>query len=83
MQKADIFNKCVTQGFSDIQLKQVDYIEYYPNKEQLKYLITRTPILGYYDDKTDDEILDRYIQDNQTEKGIKLVRRLYAFYIVK
>lgn len=83
LQKADIFNKSIELGFSDIELKQVDYIEYYPNKEQLKYLLTRTPILTYFDDKTDDEILDKYILDNQTEKGIKLVRRLFAFYMVK
>lgn len=83
LQKADIFNNSIGLGFSDIRLKQVNYIEYYPNKEQLKYLLTRTPILTYFDDKTDDEILDKYILENQTEKGIKLVRRLFAFYIVK
>lgn len=82
-QKAEIFNKSINLGFENIELKQVDYIEYYPNKEQLKYLLTRTPILGYYDDKIDDEILDKYIEQNQTEKGIKLIRRLFAFYIVK
>ena len=36
-----------------------------------------------YDEDVDDKILDKYIADNQTEKGIKLVRRLYAFYLVK
>ncbi|MBQ7466873.1 MAG: class I SAM-dependent methyltransferase [Clostridia bacterium] len=81
--KKEIFNQCLDLGFSDINLKNFEQIEYYPNKQQLKYLLTRTPILDYFDEEKDDVILDKYIADNQTEKGIKLIRRLYAFYLVK
>ena len=81
--KKKTLNDCLNVGFSDIQLKNFYLTEYYPTKEQLKYLLTRTPILDYYDEDVDDKILDKYIADNQTEKGIKLVRRLYAFYLVK
>lgn len=81
--KKETLNDCLDVGFSDIQLKNFYLTEYYPTKEQLKYLLTRTPILDYYDEDVDDKILDKYIANNQTEKGIKIVRRLYAFYLVK
>ena len=81
--KKDTFNECLDIGFSDIQLRSFFLTEYYPDKEQLKYLLTRTPILEYYEEDADEETLDRYIADNKTEKGIKLIRRLYAFYLVK
>lgn len=82
-EKRNIFNECLDLGFSDIQLKNFYHIEYYPNKEQLKYLLTRTPILEFYDEASDEAILERYIDNFSTEKGIKLIRRLYAFYLVK
>lgn len=81
--KKETFEACLKLGFSDINLKNFELIEYYPNIDQLKYLLTRTPILDYYDEESDDKILDRYIKDYSEEKGIKLVRRLYAFYLVK
>lgn len=83
LEKQKIMNECVDLEFSEIQLKNFYYTEYYPNKEQLKFLLTRTPILGYFDEEKDDAILDDYISKNTTEKGIKLIRRLYAFYLVK
>ncbi len=83
LEKQKIINVCVDLKFTNIELKNFHYIEYYPNKEQLKYLLTRTPILEYYDENTDDVILEKYIEQNTTDKGIKLVRRLYAFHLVK
>ncbi|HBP43201.1 MAG TPA: hypothetical protein DD621_00710 [Clostridiales bacterium] len=83
LEKQKIMNECLDLKFSDIELKNFYYIEYYPDVQQLKYLLTRTPILEYFDETTDDEILNQYIAQNTTEKGIKLIRRLYAFRIVK
>ncbi len=81
--KKEIVDQCVDLGFSDIVLKNFGFVEYYPNREQLKYLLTRTPILDYFDEDEDEKILDHYIADYSTEKGIKLDRRLYAFRLVK
>ena len=82
-QKKETADRCIDLGFSEINLKSFQVVEYYPNKDQLKYLLTRTPILDYYNEKEDEQILDEYICKNQTEKGIKIVRRLYAFYLLK
>ncbi len=82
-QKKETINWCIDLGFSEIDIKNFDIIEYYPNKDQLKYLLTRTPILHYYNEQEDEQILNEYISKNLTEKGIKLIRRLYAFYLIK
>ncbi len=82
IEKRKILNESFDAGFSNIELKNFYYIEYYPNKEQLKYLLTHTPILEYLDE-SDEKTLNSYIKDYSTEKGIKLVRRLYAFKLVK
>ena len=82
-QKKETVAQCIDLGFSDINLKSFEIIEYYPNKDQLKYLLTRTPILNYYDEIVDEKILDSYISNNETEKGIKLIRSLYAFCLIK
>ena len=81
--KKEIFNQCLDLGFSDINLKNFEFTEYYVSKEQLKYLLTRTPILEYFDEDNDEKILDQYILDHSTSKGIELLRKLYAFYLVK
>ena len=83
LEKQKIMNECVDLKFSNIELKNFCYIEYYSNVDQLKYLLTRTPILDFYDEETDDKILNKYIEQFTTEKGIKLIRRLYAFYLIK
>ena len=81
--KKEVFEKCIDLEFTNISLKSFYFIEYYPDKEQLKYLLTRTPILEYFGRYDDEKILDKYVNDFKTNKGIKLVRRLYAFYLIK
>lgn len=82
-EKKDIIDECVKLNFSDISLKNFEYIEYYKDKDQLTYLITKTPILTYFDENLDARVLNEYISKNLSPKGIKLIRRLYAFHLVK
>lgn len=81
--KEKTFKACLDAGFSQINLLSFEQREYYPDLNQLKYLLTHTPILNEYDDENDLQTLEKYCQDFQTEKGILLNRRLYAFKLKK
>jgi len=83
IEKKKVLCECIDIGFSKIKIENIIYTEYYRDKEQLKYLLTHTPILDYYNNEEDDIILDKYIKEYKTDKGIKLVRRLYAFVMKK
>lgn len=79
----EIMDECLDISFSDIKLIRFEQIEYYKTIDDLKYLLTHTPILDYYDEEVDDKILEKYINKFSTSKGIKLNRRLFAFTIKK
>ena len=79
----EVMSQCVNAGFSEVKLLRFTEIEYYKTKDDLKYLLTHTPILNYYDESIDDKVLSNYIEKYSSAKGIKLVRRLYAFTLKK
>lgn len=79
----NIMNDILDAGFTEIKYLKFEEIEYYKTINDLKYLLTHTPILDYYDEKQDDKTLKKYIDKFTTSKGIKLNRRLYAFTIKK
>ena len=81
--KEKIFKDCADAGFKEINLLNFEQKEFYPNPEQLKYLLKRTPIIDGYDDDVDEPTLIKYCVDFSTEKGILLNRRLFAFYLKK
>ena len=81
--KVTILNECVKAGFSTIELKNMEEIEYYPEIEGLEYLLGYTPIINGYDEVNDRKTLEKYCEQNATKKGVKLVRKLFAFYLVK
>ncbi|SFL26062.1 Methyltransferase domain-containing protein [Paenibacillus sp. 1_12] len=58
-------------GFIDIQSSEFNVVEYYKSYEDLVFLLKHTPIIpefGEYDN--DFDILRKFAEDNQTEKGI-------------
>ena len=67
--------------------------EYYKTKEDLLALLLKTPILNDFseieentnlgDNEIEPDILDRYIKENTTEKGILLIRRYYGIVAKK
>lgn len=74
-------------GFKDVELIPLHVIEYYKTKEDLYALLVKTPILDDISEKSsheygrrpiEKEIFDKYVSQNTTEKGIKLVRRYYG-----
>lgn len=74
-------------GFKDVELIPLHVIEYYKTKEDLYALLVKTPILddfseessNEYERKTiEKEIFEKYVEQNTTKKGIKLIRRYYG-----
>lgn len=78
-----VLAECVDAGFSEIKLIRFEETEYYKTPEDLKYLLSFTPILNGYDEDNDGKLLEQYIKANTTKKGIKLSRRLFAFILKK
>jgi len=78
-----VMNDCMEAGFSEIKLIKFEQIEYYKTIDDLKFLLSHTPILNEFNENTDNEILNKYVKDHTTKKGIKLTRRLYAFKLKK
>ncbi|MEY9094278.1 class I SAM-dependent methyltransferase [Paenibacillus sp. RC84] len=59
-------------GFSDIQSFECNVIEYYQTAEDLIFLLKHTPIIPDFGrTKIDFQILQQFIKENQTEKGIR------------
>lgn len=78
-----VMNECMDSGYSEIQLIKFEQIEYYKTIDDLRFLLMHTPILNGFDEDNDNKILDKYVKDHTTRKGIKLIRRLYAFRLIK
>ncbi|REE94537.1 ubiquinone/menaquinone biosynthesis C-methylase UbiE [Paenibacillus taihuensis] len=59
-------------GFSDIQSWDISGIEYYHAAEDLSFLLKHTPIIPDFGrEEADFKLLQQFIEQNQTEKGIR------------
>ena len=75
-------------GFKDVELIPLHVIEYYKTKEDLYALLVKVPILDDFSEikendeyervQIEPEIFEKYVSENTTEKGIKLIRRYYG-----
>ena len=81
------YEAIIDANFKDVILIPIHVIEYYKTKEDLYALLVKTPILddfseedfhGYERKSIEKEIFEKYVNENKTEKGIKLVRRYYG-----
>ena len=79
-------------GFKNVELIPLHVIEYYKTKEDLYALLLKTPILDDISEKQDNEyervpieknIFEKYVINNLTENGIKLIRRYYGIIAQK
>ena len=78
--------------FKDVELIPLHVIEYYKTKEDLYALLLKVPILDniseikekkYERIPIEKDIFKKYITQNTTEKGIKLIRRYYGIIAQK
>jgi len=74
-------------GFKDVELIPLHVIEYYKTKEDLYGLLVKTPILDEFSEESSNkyerkpiekEIFEKYVEQNTTKKGIRLIRRYYG-----
>ena len=81
------YEAIIDAGFKDVELIPLHVLEYYKTKEDLYALLLKTPILDNFSKEVnfeyerrllDREIFDKYVEENITSKGIKLVRRYYG-----
>ena len=80
------YEAVIDAGFKNVELVPLYTREYYKTKEDLIGLLLKTPILDNFSEesltyehaKLDFDILDEYINENITEKGIVLKRNYYG-----
>ena len=79
-------------GFKEVELIPLHVVEYYKTKEDLYALLLKVPILDDMSEENEEEYLkkeieldlfDRYVKENLTSKGIKLIRRYYGIMAKK
>ena len=74
-------------NFKNVELIPLHVIEYYKTKKDLYALLVKTPILDDLSEESSNEyerkpiekeIFEKYVEQNTTKKGIKLIRRYYG-----
>ena len=88
------YENIIEAGFKKVELVPIHVREYYKTKEDLLALLLKTPILVDFSEiegnenisnnvKIDNKILEKFIIENTTEKGILLIRRYYGITAIK
>lgn len=86
------YESIMDAGFKDVELIPIHIIEYYKTKMDLYALLEKTPILddfseentkGFERKQIERKIFEKYVNENTTKKGIKLVRRYYGIVAKK
>ena len=72
-------------GFKSTKLYPILFNEYYENKEELLKLLLKAPIINNFEncDIIEDDILDKYIENNNTNQGIELKRVYFGILAIK
>ena len=87
------YENILDAGFKEVELIPLHVVEYYKTKNDLYALLLKVPILDDFseineNDKCDrlpieKDIFEKYVADNNTGKGIKLIRRYYGIIAKK
>ena len=87
------YEAVLNAGFKDVELIPLHVIEYYKTKEDLYALLLKVPILDdlselkpneeYERFPIEKDVFEKYVAENTTEKGIKLIRRYYGIFAKK
>lgn len=74
------YENILDAGFKNVELVPIHIREYYKTKEDLIALLLKTPILQNFDKEKniDFTMLNQYIENHKTDKGILLIRRYYG-----
>ena len=82
------YEDLVNAGFKIVKRVEIFENEYYKTKEDLMALLLKTPIINdfsdtHYKNEIEEELLDKYVKENTTDKGILLKRKLYGIVAQK
>lgn len=69
--------KLLSTGFGEIELDHYWVKEYFRCMEDLEFLLRNTPIIQDFGGERDRRILEEFVEDNRTERGI-LIRTCRA-----
>ena len=81
------YEEILDAGFKDVELIPLHVIEYYETREDLYALLLKTPILDNFSEiennnyervAIEKDLFEKYVSENTTKKGIKLIRRYYG-----
>ena len=73
-------------GYKSVKLYPILFTEYYETKEELLKLLIKAPIINDFNTNNreiEDNILNEYVKDHQTDKGIELKRVYYGILAIK
>lgn len=80
-------------GFKSVELIPLHVVEYYKTKEDLYALLSKVPILDDFSEEEENneyeripiekEIFEKYVEENTTINGVKLIRRYYGITAIK
>lgn len=86
------YEAVLDSGFKNVELIPLHVIEYYKTPKDLYALLLKTPILDDFSEMKNGEyervpiendIFEKYVTENTTDKGIKLIRRYYGIVAQK
>lgn len=83
------YENVLKAGFKDVELVPIHEREYFKNKYLFKEFLKKVPIIDdfseedldnkdYYSKEIDDDLLDKYIEENTYDGKIRLLRRYYG-----
>lgn len=75
------YENILEAGFKNVELVPIHVREYYETKEDILALLLKTPIINEFNVENsiiEMDILDKYIEQHKTSKGILLLRRYYG-----
>ena len=78
------YENIIKAGFKKAELIPIYVKEYYKTKDDLIALLLKTPILlNFSKESLDFDLLDKYIEEYKSDKGILLQRKYYGIVAIK
>ncbi|MFF1993668.1 class I SAM-dependent methyltransferase [Bacillus mycoides] len=82
--KDNYMGELISAGFELVQVREYDVTDYYSTPEDLIFLLKHTPIIPRFGEKEEDfNILQKFIDANSSEKGIRTNSKRFMIIAVK
>ncbi|CCW09271.1 MULTISPECIES: class I SAM-dependent methyltransferase [Bacillus] len=82
--KEKYMDELISAGFDLVQVREYDVTDYYSTSEDLIFLLKHTPIIPRFGKEEEDfTILQKFIETNSSEKGIRTNSKRFMIIAVK